>query len=249
MDPQRFEIPQTQEELQAGWVFAVDKPLEWTSFDVVNKLKYALRRAYGLKSIKIGHAGTLDPLATGVLVVCAGKATKRIELEMAGSKAYRAQLKLGFTTPSYDAETPEELFAGAVVPQTRTDLDRTLPNFRGTIQQRPPVFSALKIGGQTLYKLARKGQEVEIPPRPVVIESLEIEFFDPSIGQVELSVECGKGTYIRSLAHDLGQAWGCGAYLTALRRTRVGPWTDSQAWVLTDLLDVLHQKEASQSAE
>lgn len=243
------EIPKTEEELQAGWIFAVDKPLEWTSFDVVNKLKYALRRAYGLKSVKIGHAGTLDPLATGVLVVCVGKATKRIESEMAGSKGYRARLKLGYTTPSYDAETPEEPFVGAVVPNSTSALEAVLPNFRGTIHQRPPVFSALKIGGQTLYKLARKGQEVEIPTRPVVVESLEIDSFDPLTGSVELSISCGKGTYIRSLAHDLGSAWGCGAYLTALRRTQVGPWTESEAWSLPNLLDVLNQRETARTAE
>lgn len=247
--PRRQEIPRTEDELQAGWIFAVDKPLEWTSFDVVNKLKYALRRAYGLKSIKIGHAGTLDPLATGVLVVCVGKATKRIESEMAGSKGYRAGLKLGYTTPSYDAETPEAAFAGAVFPSSRAALEAVLPNFRGTIHQRPPLFSALKIGGQTLYKLARKGQEVEIPTRPVVVESLEIDSFDPALGSVELSITCGKGTYIRSLAHDLGHIWGCGAYLTALRRTHVGPWTESEAWSLPNLLDVLSQRETARTAE
>lgn len=242
-------IPKTEEELQAGWIFAVDKPLEWTSFDVVNKLKYALRRAYGLKSVKIGHAGTLDPLATGVLVVCVGKATKRIESEMAGVKGYRAHVKLGFTTPSYDAETPEEAFPGAVLPASTAVLEAALPNFRGTIHQRPPLFSALKIGGQTLYKLARKGQEVEIPTRPVVVESLEINSFDPTLGSVELSISCGKGTYIRSLAHDLGSAWGCGAYLTALRRTQVGPWTESEAWSLPNLLEALLQRETARTAE
>lgn len=247
--PRLQEIPSTEEELQAGWIFAVDKPLEWTSFDVVNKLKYALRRAYGLKSVKIGHAGTLDPLATGVLVVCVGKATKRIESEMAGSKGYRARLKLGFTTPSYDAETPEEAFSGAVFPSSTAALEAALPNFRGTIHQRPPLYSALKIGGQTLYKLARKGQEVEIPTRPVVVESLEIDSFDSALGSVELSIVCGKGTYIRSLAHDLGHDWGCGAYLAALRRTHVGPWMESDAWSLPNLLDVLGQREAARTAE
>ncbi len=242
-------LPSTEEELQAGWIFAVDKPLEWTSFDVVNKLKYALRRAYGLKSVKIGHAGTLDPLATGVLVVCVGKATKRIESEMAGSKGYRARLKLGYTTPSYDAETPEEAFSGAVFPPSTAALEEALSNFRGTIHQRPPLFSALKIGGQTLYKLARKGQEVEIPTRPVVVESLEIDSFDPALGKVDLSISCGKGTYIRSLAHDLGLAWGCGAYLTALRRTQVGPWTESEAWSLPNLLEALHQRETARTGE
>ena len=247
--PGFLEIPKTEEELQAGWIFAVDKPLEWTSFDVVNKLKYALRRAYGLKSVKIGHAGTLDPLATGVLVVCVGKATKRIESEMAGSKGYRARLKLGYTTPSYDAETPEEPFSGAVLPPSTAALEAALPSFRGTIHQRPPLFSALKIGGQTLYKLARKGQEVEIPTRPVVVESLEIDSYDPTLGSVELSIACGKGTYIRSLAHDLGCTWGCGAYLTALRRTQVGPWKEADAWSLANLLEALHQRETAQTGE
>jgi tRNA pseudouridine55 synthase len=168
---------------------------------------------------------------------------------MAGSKGYRARLKLGYTTPSYDAETPEEPFVGTIVPTSTSALEAALPNFRGTIHQRPPLFSALKIGGQTLYKLARKGQEVEIPTRPVVVESLEIDSFDPAMASVELSISCGKGTYIRSLAHDLGSAWGCGAYLTALRRTQVGPWKEADAWSLANLLEALHQRETAQTGE
>lgn len=226
-------------------MFAVDKPLEWTSFDAVNKLKYALRRAYGLKKLKIGHAGTLDPLATGVLVVCVGKATKQIEHQMNGAKAYRATLKLGYTTASYDAETPETPFLDPVFPQNEGDIEKHLASFRGAIKQRPPVFSALKINGQTLYKLARKGQEVEIPERPVRIDALEIRAWDSEQRVLELDIRCGKGTYIRSLAHDLGQSLGCGAYLTGLRRTEVGPWNVEHAWSLSELLSALRVREES----
>jgi tRNA pseudouridine55 synthase len=241
-------LPDNAEALQAGWVVAVDKPLHWTSFDVVNKLKYAFRRAYGLKNLKIGHAGTLDPLATGVLVVCAGRATKEIETHMAGEKAYRAILKLGYTTASYDAETALVPFENAFFPLNTSDWETWLPGFRGTIQQRPPVFSALKMGGKTLYHLARKGETVDIPARPVHISSLEVISYDAENGLLELDIVCGKGTYLRSLAHDLGQAAGCGAYLYGLQRTRVGDRSLDRSVSLPDLLEALKIREAGLSS-
>lgn len=241
-------LPDNADTLQAGWVVAVDKPLHWTSFDVVNKLKYAFRRAYGLKNLKIGHAGTLDPLATGVLVVCAGRATKEIETHMAGEKAYRAILRLGYTTASYDAETALVPFENAFFPLNASDWETWLPGFRGTIQQRPPVFSALKMGGKTLYHLARKGETVDIPARPVHISSLEVISYDAENGLLELDIVCGKGTYIRSLAHDLGQAAGCGAYLYGLQRTRVGDRSLDRSVSLPDLLEALKIREAGLSS-
>jgi tRNA pseudouridine55 synthase len=241
-------LPDNADTLQAGWVVAVDKPLHWTSFDVVNKLKYAFRRAYGLKNLKIGHAGTLDPLATGVLVVCAGRATKEIETHMAGEKAYRAILRLGYTTASYDAETALVPFENAFFPLNASDWETWLPGFRGTIQQRPPVFSALKMGGKTLYHLARKGETVDIPARPVHISSLEVISYDAENGLMELDIVCGKGTYIRSLAHDLGQAAGCGAYLYGLQRTRVGDRSLDRSVSLPDLLEALKIREAGLSS-
>lgn len=241
-------LPENADALQAGWVVAVDKPLHWTSFDVVNKLKYALRRSYGLKTLKIGHAGTLDPLASGVLVVCAGRATKEIETHMAGEKAYRAILRLGYTTASYDAETALVPFENAIIPTDAADWENWLPGFRGTVQQRPPVFSALKMGGKTLYHLARKGEVVDIPARPVHISSLEVISYDAANGLLELDVVCGKGTYIRSLAHDLGQAAGCGAYLYGLQRTRVGDRSMDVALSLPDLLEALKIREAGLSS-
>jgi tRNA pseudouridine55 synthase len=241
-------LPENADALQAGWVVSVDKPLHWTSFDVVNKLKYAFRRAYGLKNLKIGHAGTLDPLATGVLVVCAGRATKEIETHMAGEKAYRAILRLGYTTASYDAETALVPFENAFFPLNASDWETWLPGFRGTIQQRPPVFSALKMGGKTLYHLARKGETVDIPARPVHISSLEVISYDAENGLLELDIVCGKGTYIRSLAHDLGQAAGCGAYLYGLQRTRVGDRSLDRSVSLPDLLEALKIREAGLSS-
>lgn len=206
-------------DLISGEVLAIDKPLGWTSFDAVKRLRGAIQRRLHLKRFKVGHAGTLDPLATGVLIVCTGRATRRIEELQGGSKEYVATLQLGATTPSFDLETQID----ATYPfdhVTREAVEAVLPRFRGEIMQAPPIFSAVKIDGKRAYKLARKGAEVELKPKPLVITELEIIAFEPP--RLELRIVCSKGTYIRALARDIGQALGTGAHLTALRRTRVG---------------------------
>lgn len=206
-------------DLISGEVLAVDKPLGWTSFDAVKRLRGAIQRRLRLKRFKVGHAGTLDPLATGVLLICTGRATRRIEELQAGSKEYVATLKLGATTPSFDLETQID----ATYPfdhVTREGVEEVLPRFRGRIMQAPPIFSAVKIDGKRAYKLARKGAEIELKPKELTIDELEIIRFEPPM--LELRVVCSKGTYIRALARDIGQALGSGAHLTALRRTRVG---------------------------
>lgn len=206
-------------DLISGEVLAIDKPLGWTSFDAVKRLRGAIQRRLHLKRFKVGHAGTLDPLATGVLIVCTGRATRRIEELQGGSKEYVATLQLGATTPSFDLETQID----ATYPfdhVTRKAVEAVLPRFRGEIMQAPPIFSAVKIDGKRAYKLARKGAEVELKPKPLVITELEIIAFESP--RLELRIVCSKGTYIRALARDIGQALGTGAHLTALRRTRVG---------------------------
>lgn len=206
-------------DLISGEVLAIDKPLGWTSFDAVKRLRGAIQRRLHLKRFKVGHAGTLDPLATGVLIVCTGRATRRIEELQGGSKEYVATLQLGATTPSFDLETQID----ATYPfdhVTREAVEAVLPRFRGEIMQAPPIFSAVKIDGKRAYKLARKGAEVELKPKPLVITELEIIAFEPP--RLELRIVCSKGTYIRALARDIGQALGTGAHLTALQRTRVG---------------------------
>lgn len=209
----------TLESLREGKVLSVDKPLDWTSFDVVNKIKFAIRKTHGLKKFKVGHAGTLDPKATGLLIVCIGRATKTIPELMGQSKRYIATLTLGQTTPSYDTETePEGDFPTDHISEDL--IGETLEQFIGIIQQVPPIFSALKKDGKRLYELARKGKEVEIEARPIEIHSIEIVSFSGK--ELVLDVHCGKGTYIRSLAHDLGRALGSGAYLSGLRRTAIG---------------------------
>jgi tRNA pseudouridine55 synthase len=216
-------IPSTFDEARAGFWISVDKPLGWTSFDVVAKVRNALKRRYGTR-IKIGHAGTLDPLATGMLVLAVGQKTKEIESVMAGAKAYTATLKLGATTASYDAETPEQPTGCAIpalTPALATELHRV---FTGTVMQVPPQFSAVKVDGKRAYDMARTGKVAEVKARPVQIDDLSLHPIDET--HWEMSVRCGKGTYIRSLGHDIGQHVGCGAYLTALRRTEVAPFTE-----------------------
>ena len=193
----------------------MDKPLEWTSFDVVNKVRNLIGR-----KTKVGHAGTLDPLATGLLILCTGKKTKQIEAIQAGEKEYLATVRFGATTASYDAEEPEENPIDATH-LSAAAVEDALSLFTGELQQRPPAFSAVKVKGKRAYALARQGQAPEVPPRTVHIHALELVSF-ASPRQVVLRVVCGKGTYIRSLAHDLGQHLGVGAYLGALRRTRIG---------------------------
>lgn len=206
-------------DFKEGVILAFDKPYGWTSFALVAKIRYLLCRKMGVKKLKVGHAGTLDPLATGVLVLCTGKATKRIEELQAHTKEYVATLCLGATTPSYDLEKPiDEVFPTEHI--TREMVEEVLKSFVGIIQQIPPVFSACKVDGARAYDLARKGQEVELKAKTLVID--EIELLKYSQAEIEIRVVCSKGTYIRALARDIGQALQSGAHLTALRRTRVG---------------------------
>ncbi len=203
----------------SGEILCIDKPLGWTSFDAVKRIRGAIQRRLGLKKFKVGHAGTLDPLATGVLIVCTGRATRRIDELQTGVKEYVADLRLGATTPSFDLETEID----AIFPTdhiTRRSVEEVLPRFTGAIMQVPPVFSAVKVDGKRAYKFARKGHEVELKPKQLQIDEIELIEFSPE--SLRLRIVCGKGTYIRALARDIGQALGSGAHLTSLRRTRVG---------------------------
>lgn len=203
----------------SGEILGIDKPLEWTSFDAVKRLRGGLQRRLGLKKFKVGHAGTLDPLATGVLIVCTGKATRRIEELQNGTKEYIAELRLGATTPSYDLETEiDREFPWEHI--TREEIEAVLPEFRGRLMQVPPIYSAVKIDGKRAYKFARKGEEVELKAKPLEISEMELLSYDAPT--LRIRVVCSKGTYIRALARDIGEKLGCGAHLTGLRRTRVG---------------------------
>lgn len=202
-----------------GEVLYFDKPLRWTSFALVNKIRYHISRKLGVKKIKVGHAGTLDPLATGVMIVCTGKATKRIEELQYQTKEYIATLQLGATTPSFDLE--KEIDATYPTEHiTREMVEETLKKFTGTIEQIPPAFSACKVDGKRAYDLARKGDNVELKPKTLVID--EIELLECDLPVIKIRVVCSKGTYIRALARDIGEALQSGAHLTGLIRTRVG---------------------------
>lgn len=196
-----------------------DKPLRWTSFALVNKIRYHISRKLGVKKIKVGHAGTLDPLATGVMIICTGKATKRIEELQYQTKEYIATLQLGATTPSFDLE--KEIDATYPTEHiTQEMVEETLKKFTGTIEQIPPAFSACKVDGKRAYDLARKGDNVELKPKTLVID--EIELLECNLPVIKIRVVCSKGTYIRALARDIGEALQSGAHLTGLIRTRVG---------------------------
>lgn len=203
----------------SGETIYIDKPLGWSSFDAVKRVRGQLLRRYGIKRMKVGHAGTLDPLATGVMIICTGRATKRIDELQAGVKEYVATVALGATTPSFDLETEID----ATYPTThitRALVEETLRRFTGRIEQVPPAFSAVKIDGHRAYKMARKGKAPELKPKILVVEELELLEYSPE--SITIRVVCSKGTYIRALARDIGEALGSGAHLTALRRTRVG---------------------------
>ncbi|WDF46335.1 tRNA pseudouridine(55) synthase TruB [Chryseobacterium sp. KACC 21268] len=218
----------TAEDLQSGHIFLLDKPLDWTSFQAVNKLKYKLKRKFKElpKKFKIGHAGTLDPRATGLLIVCTGKFTKKIPEIQDAPKEYWAEIKIGVQTESYDTEKPEILQTD-YSQITEEHIHETLAKLIGEIDQKPPVFSALKIDGKRAYDLARAGTEVEMKSRKTTIHYLnDIEINLPF---VSFTVGCSKGTYIRSLAHDIGQELGVGAYLTQLRRTKIGDYSVEDA--------------------
>lgn len=202
-----------------GVVFGIDKPLGWTSFDAVKRIRGAVQRRLGVKKFKVGHAGTLDPLATGVLLICTGRATRTIDTLQAGRKEYVAVMRLGATTPSFDLEKEID----ATYPYehvTRELILSKLPEFTGHIMQVPPVFSAVKVDGRRAYLDARKGKEVELAAKPLVIDEFELLDFDGR--DMTLRIVCSKGTYIRALARDLGRALGSGAHLISLRRTAVG---------------------------
>lgn len=224
-----------------GEIFHIDKPYGWTSFAVVGKLRYHISKRLGVKKIKVGHAGTLDPLASGVLVVCTGKATKRIDELQAGVKEYVAEIKLGATTPSFDLETEEDAtYPWAHI--TREQIDNVLQTqFVGSIEQVPPSYSACKINGKRAYKIARTGNEVELKAKTLVINEIELLEFEGQ--RLVIRVVCGKGTYIRALARDIGLALGSGAHLTGLRRTRVGDVLVQECLSVDEAVDVINTTE------
>ncbi len=216
----------TLEDYQSGHVLLIDKPLNWTSFQVVNKLRWEIRQKFNIKKIKVGHAGTLDPLATGLLILCTGKFTKKIETFQAQEKEYTGTITVGGTTPSYDLETeidktfPIEHISGGII-------HKTTQQFIGELAQKPPIFSAIKKEGKRLYDIARAGETVEIKPRNITISEFEIT--NIQLPNIDFRVVCSKGTYIRSLAYDFGLALNSGAHLSALRRTKIGNFSVDEA--------------------
>lgn len=223
-----------------GEIIYLDKPLHWTSFDAVKRIRGTLTRRLKVKKLKVGHAGTLDPLATGVMIICTGKATKRIDELQAGVKEYIATIALGATTPSFDLETEID----ATYPTdhiTKELVEETLTRFTGEIEQVPPAFSACKVDGKRAYKMARKGQEVELKAKLLVIDEIELLEYSPT--SIVVRVVCSKGTYIRALARDIGQALNSGGHLTALRRTRVGNISIDQCMAVEQAIDMLQNAE------
>jgi len=216
----------TKEDFLNGQLLLIDKPLGWSSFQAVNKIRWTLRKRFDLKKIKVGHAGTLDPLATGLLLICTGRFTKKIQNLQGEKKEYTGTITLGATTPSYDLETDvDQIFATDHI--TKKTISSTINQFTGGIEQLPPVFSALKKDGKRLYEFAREGKEVNITKRKVIIYEFEI---DPEeLPKLEFRVVCSKGTYIRSLAHDFGKALGSGGHLSRLRRTKIGDYNVNKA--------------------
>lgn len=224
------------EDFKNGQVLLIDKPLNWTSFQVVNKLRWAIRRRFGIKKIKVGHAGTLDPLATGLLVICTGKMTKSIGELQAQSKEYKGTLRLGATTPSYDLETEidQNWATDHITEEKMLEAARQLT---GIIEQSPPIYSAVKQDGVRLYEKARKGEQVEVKKRQVEVHSFEITRID--MPDVDFRISCSKGTYIRSLAHDFGKALDSGAHLVALCRSKSGDFSLEEAERIEEFLDRL----------
>ena len=209
----------TLDTYKEGKVLLIDKPLNWTSFQVVNKVRWLIKQQFSIKKIKVGHAGTLDPLATGLLILCTGKFTKKIETYQAQVKEYTGTITLGATTPSYDLESEiDEKFDISGI--SEADILKNTQQFLGKIQQQPPIFSALKQNGKRLYEYAREGSKIEIPSRAVTIKEFEITKIE--LPCIEFRIVCGKGTYIRSLAHDFGRSLNNGAHLSGLRRTKIG---------------------------
>jgi len=223
----------TEEDYKNGQVLLIDKPLNWTSFQVVNKLRWEIRQRFNIKKIKVGHAGTLDPLATGLLIICTGKQTKEIHIYQGQIKEYTGTITLGATTPSYDLETEiNQTFSTEHI--TEDLLKETTKQFIGDIQQKPPIFSAIKKDGKRLYELARKGETTEINARTVTVSEFEIT--NINFPEVDFKVVCSKGTYIRSLAFDFGNALNSGAHLSALRRTKIGNFSVDKANSVEDFI-------------
>lgn len=229
-------------DFQKGEILLFDKELDWTSFDLVRKLRNFLCRETGIKKLKVGHAGTLDPKATGLMIICTGKETKNIDLIQAKEKEYFAVLKLGATTPSYDLETAEnETFStGHLSPEL---IERTMENFMGEIEQVPPLFSAVKVEGKRAYEHARKGNEIVLQSKKITI--FELELLNFAQDEIELRIVCSKGTYIRALARDLGVALNSGAYLVGLSRTRIGDMKLEDAWDLQNFMDFFRKTETN----
>lgn len=220
----------------------MNKPYGMSSFGALARVRYLISRRMGVKRVKTGHAGTLDPLATGVLILCTGRATKRIEELQAHSKEYTATLQLGATTPSYDMEHPvDATFPTSHI--TRESIENVLVRFVGDIEQVPPSYSACKINGNRAYELKRKGKDVELTPKNIHIDSIELTDFDEETMRIGIRVNCGKGTYIRALARDIGRALGSGAYLTTLCRTRVGEFTIDRCLDLDEVEEWLENQE------
>lgn len=235
-------------DFEEGEVLAFDKPLRWTSFDLVAKVRHNVCRKIGKKKLKVGHSGTLDPLATGVVIVCTGKKTKLIESLQYDVKEYVATLQLGATTPSYDLEKEvDATYPTAHI--TRELIDEVIPTFLGEQWQVPPVFSAVQINGKRAYEFARKGLEVELKPKLLKIDEIEVLGFDEGTMRLTIRVVCSKGTYIRALARDIGERLESGAYLTALRRTRVGETRVEDCLTIEQFLNQLNNCELNRSSE
>lgn len=227
-----------------GEIIAIDKPLHWTSFDVVGKMRNAICHTIGKKKLKVGHTGTLDPLATGVMVVCTGKKTKMISQLQYDTKEYIATLQLGATTKSYDMEQPVDMtYPTAHI--TRKLIDEVVPQFKGEQWQTPPMYSAVWVDGKRAYELARQGEEVELKPKLLVIDEIEVTDFDVERMLLGIRVVCSKGTYIRALARDIGERLGSGAYLTALRRIRVGETRIEDCWSIEQFSEMLREETNS----
>ncbi len=229
---------ESENDFQQGAFILLNKPYKWTSFDLINKVKFKVKHHLGVKKLKVGHAGTLDPLATGLMIVCVGKYTKKIDSYQSQVKEYIATLQLGATTPSFDLETeidntyPTE----HITPEL---IEETLKKFVGRIEQRPPDYSAVKVNGKRAYEYARKGEEVQIKTKILVIDEIEILSFADNI--LKIRVVCSKGTYIRALARDIGRALNSGAHLTALQRTRIGDFKLTQAIEIEDFIAFLEK--------
>ena len=235
-----MQVPEDAYDFLAGATLLVDKPQDWTSFDVVNKIRFRLKHRLGVKKIKVGHAGTLDPMATGLLIICTGKHTKKLHEFQGLGKTYTGIIKLGESTPSYDAETePDETFPVDHI--TEAKILETAIKFIGEQDQVPPMFSAIKVDGQPLYKKARKGEVVERKSRRVSINEFEITRIE--MPEIHFRVSCSKGTYIRSLAHDFGQALNSGGHLINLVRTAIGEFDLENAWNLEALIAYLEKDD------